>query len=210
MTAASPFRASARHATPVDPYGFARLLMDGALERIEAAREHLVNGEQPEKRFLLQAAVVIISELRADLDLPRGGVFAANLDDLYDYMCRRLGACLSNDRRSEGDPDRAAFCDRFPRIAGAYVRETIAESCRSGAAAVGEHCSDRLPAGDLQNGIAALDEVSYLLDALQSAWTYLPVTGTLSSGQKSRLLPADPDPSVGALAESGIDFQPMN
>jgi flagellar protein FliS len=106
--------------TATDPYGFARLLMDGALERIEAAREHLVNGEQPEKRFLLQAAVVIISELRADLDLPRGGPVAANLDDLYDYMCRRL---------------RAA---------------------------------------DFSNGIAALDEVSHLLDALQSAWAYLP------------------------------------
>ena len=51
---------------------------------------------------------------------------------------------MSNDRRSEGDPDRAAFCDRFPRIAGLYGRETIAERCRSGAAAVGEHCSHRL------------------------------------------------------------------
>jgi hypothetical protein len=56
-----------------------------------------------------------------------------------------LGACLTNDRRSEGGPDRAAFCDRFPRIADAYVRETIAERCRAGAAAVGEHWSDRLP-----------------------------------------------------------------
>jgi hypothetical protein len=28
------------------------------------------------------------------------------------------GACLSNDRRSEGDPQRADSCDRFPRIAG--------------------------------------------------------------------------------------------
>jgi flagellar secretion chaperone FliS len=127
MTAASPFRASARQDTPVDPYGFARLLMDGALERIEAAREHLVNGEQPEKRFLLQAAVVIISELRADLDLPRGGIFAANLDDLYDYMCRRL------------------------RVA------------------------------DFSNGIAALDEVSHLLDALQSVWTYLPAEVRVAS-----------------------------
>jgi flagellar protein FliS len=127
MTAASPFRASARHGTPVDPYGLARLLMDGAIERIEAAREHLVNGEQPEKRFLLEAAVEIISELRADLDLPRGGAFAANLDDLYDYMCRRL---------------RAA---------------------------------------DLPNGIAALHEVSHLLDALQSAWTYLPAEVRVAS-----------------------------
>ena len=168
--------------TAADPYGFARLLMDGALERIEAAREHLVNGEQPEKRLLLEAAVVIISELRTDLDLPRGGAIAANLDDLYDYMCRRLGACLSNDRRSEGDPDRAAFCDRFPRIAGAYGRETITERCRSGATAVGEHCSGRLlGAADLQNGIAALDEVSHLLDALQSAWTYLPAEVRVAS-----------------------------
>jgi flagellar secretion chaperone FliS len=131
MTAAFSIRTSAaRQAHPfpggtaTDPYGFARLLMDGALERIEAAREHLVNGEQPEKRFLLQAAVVIISELRADLDLPRGGAVAANLDDLYDYMCRRLGACV--------------------------------------------------PGADFSNGIAALDEVSHLLDALQSAWAYLP------------------------------------
>jgi hypothetical protein len=55
-----------------------------------------------------------------------------------------LGACLSNDRRNEGDPQRADFCDRFPRIAGFYVRERIAESRRCGSAAVGEHYSDRL------------------------------------------------------------------
>ena len=41
-----------------------------------------------------------------------------------------LGACLTHDRRSEGASHRAAFCDRYPRIAGAYVRETIAERCR--------------------------------------------------------------------------------
>jgi flagellar protein FliS len=161
MTAAFSIRPSATHPFPggaaADPCGFARLLMDGALERIEAAREHLVSGEQPEKSFLLQAAVVILSELRADLDLPRGGAFAANLDDLYDYMCRRL---------------RAA---------------------------------------DFSNGIAALDEVSHLLDALQSAWTYLPGTGMFSSRQKPRLLPADADASVDALAESAAgDFQPVN
>ena len=126
MTATLTFRASHRSrlgqgGPAVNPYGIARLLMDGALERIEAAREHLVNGEQPERQSQLRSAVMIISELRADLDLPRGGAIAASLDDLYDYMCRRL---------------RAA---------------------------------------DLQNGIAALDEVSHLLDALQSAWNYMPV-----------------------------------
>ena len=52
---------------------------------------------------------------------------------------KTLGACLGNDRRSEGDPQRAAFGDRFPRIAGHYVRETIAESRRCGSAAAGDH-----------------------------------------------------------------------
>jgi flagellar protein FliS len=132
MPATLTFRAShgsrlAQGGPAVNPYGMARLLMDGALERIEAAREHLVNGEQPERQSQLRSAVMIISELRADLDLPRGGAIAANLDDLYDYMCRRLGAA------------------------------------------------------DLQNGIAALDEVSHLLDALQSAWNYLPVEVRVAS-----------------------------
>ena len=138
MTATLTFRAShgsrlGQGGPAVNPYGIARLLMDGALERIEAAREHLVNGEQPERQSQLRSAVMIISELRADLDLPRGGPIAANLDDLYDYMCRRLGA------------------------------------------------SDRLLAADLQNGIAALDEVSHLLDALQSAWNYMPVEVRVAS-----------------------------
>ena len=63
-----------------------------------------------------------------------------------------IGACLADGRRSEGDPDRAASCDRFPRIADAYVRETIAGRCRSGAAAVREHQPDRLLASPSNNG----------------------------------------------------------
>jgi diadenosine tetraphosphate (Ap4A) HIT family hydrolase len=56
---------------------------------------------------------------------------------------------VTDDRRSEGDPGRACAARRisairFPRIADAYVRERIAEIRRPGAAAVGEHRSDRL------------------------------------------------------------------
>ena len=131
MPATLTFRAShgsrlGQGGPAVNPYGIARLLMDGALERIEAAREHLLDGDAA-GQSQLGSAVMIISELRADLDLPRGGAIAANLDDLYDYMCRRL---------------RAA---------------------------------------DLQNGLAALDEVSHLLDALQSAWNYMPVEVRVAS-----------------------------
>lgn len=136
MPATLTFRAShgsrlGQGGPAVNPYGIARLLMDGALERIEAAREHLLEGDAA-GQSQLQSAVMIISELRADLDLPRGGAIAANLDDLYDYMCRRLGAWLPG-------------------------------------------------AADLQNGIAALDEVSHLLDALQSAWNYMPVEVRVAS-----------------------------
>ncbi len=71
-----------------DPHGFTRILMDGALERIDAAREH--PGDPAEQRELLQAALLLVHELRADLDLREGGTIAANVDDLYDYIIRRL------------------------------------------------------------------------------------------------------------------------
>jgi flagellar protein FliS len=116
MTLAVQSRASVTNSAGSSTKGrpaVTRMLMDGALERIEAARGR---GEAAQTRQLLQSAVVIIGELRTGLDLRGGGVIAANLDDLYDYMCRRLGA----------------------------------------------------------DGIASLDEVSHLLEALRTAWPFMP------------------------------------
>jgi len=101
--------------------------MDGALERIDAARGHLENGEASRPHRLLQSAMMIIDGLRAELDLGEGGAIAANVDNLYDYMCRQLIAA------------------------------------------------------NLENRIATLDEVSHLLDALQSAWNYMPVEVRVAS-----------------------------
>jgi flagellar protein FliS len=42
--------------------------------------------------------VSIIDELRCSLDLAKGGAIAANLDDLYDYMCRQLVKANLNNR----------------------------------------------------------------------------------------------------------------
>jgi len=95
--------------------------MDGALERLDAARGHLKNGDITAKHSFLKSVLMIVAELRAHLDLSGGHAIAANVDDLYDYMCRRL---------------RAADLEK--------------------------------------NGIATLYEVSHLLDALRSAWAYLP------------------------------------
>jgi flagellar protein FliS len=105
-----------------DPHGFIGVLLDGALQRICDAREQLAAGAGPTAgaRRLLRTAKLILGELRADLDLREGGAIAANLDDLYEYIVRRL---------------RTA---------------------------------------ELTDGLAALDEVSHLLDALRTAWAFMP------------------------------------
>ena len=111
----------------IDPYGLTRLLMDGVLEHLEAAGELDEDGDPAAAGDLLESAVLLIGELRSGLDLHSGGAFAANVDDLYDYMCRRLEAHL--------------------RLADTT---------------------------DPMNGLTALHEVSYLLDALRSAWAFMP------------------------------------
>ena len=111
----------------IDPYGWTRMLMDGVLERLEAAGEREEDGDPAGAGDLLESAVLLIGELRANLDLHSGGAIAANVDDLYDYMCRRLEACLG-----------------------------LAD------------------ATDPLNGLAALHEVAHLLDALRSAWAFMP------------------------------------
>jgi flagellar secretion chaperone FliS len=104
-----------------DPHGFIGDLMDGALERIRDTRDQWAHeGSTTEAQHLLRTAKVILSGLRVDLDLLGGDALAANLDDLYDYMSRRL---------------RAA---------------------------------------ELTQGVAALDEVSHLLEALRAAWVFMP------------------------------------
>jgi len=80
-----------------DPHRLVVMLMDGALERIARARGCIEHGALQEKNELLASAVAIIDELRVSLDLKAGGPIAANLEDLYDYMCRQLvKANLSN------------------------------------------------------------------------------------------------------------------
>jgi flagellar protein FliS len=81
-----------------DPHRLIVLLMDGALERIARARGCMQNGSTADKNELISSAVAIIDELRVSLDLKGGGPIAANLDDLYDYMCRQLIKANLNNR----------------------------------------------------------------------------------------------------------------
>lgn len=73
-----------------DPQKLILMLMDGALERIAGARGCIERKDVGGKAQLLNRATQIIGELRASLDLSKGAQMAANLDNLYDYMIRRL------------------------------------------------------------------------------------------------------------------------
>ena len=115
-----------RKAGPVSR-GLAGLLLEAVRERVAAARDHLQAGNDSEREAIVQSALMLLEELRSDVDLFSGGAVAANLHDLYEYMGRRLGSA------------------------------------------------------DLQNGLAAFDEVSHLLEALHSAWVFLPVEARSAS-----------------------------
>jgi flagellar protein FliS len=93
----------------VDAYGAAAAsdrvtlilrMMQGALDRIAAARGHMQRGESGPKGEALGRAVRLIDGLRSCLDHDKGGEIAANLSGLYEYMTRRLTeGNLRNDQR---------------------------------------------------------------------------------------------------------------
>ncbi|MDH5572032.1 MAG: flagellar export chaperone FliS [Gammaproteobacteria bacterium] len=72
------------------PHRLIQMLMVGALEKIATAKGHMARGEISSKGGNISWAISIIDGLRASLDLESGGEIAQNLDDLYDYMTRRL------------------------------------------------------------------------------------------------------------------------
>ena len=81
------------------PHGMIMMLYDGAILAIAEAKSHLAAQRIPNKGQAISRAISIIDEgLRASLDLRRGGKIASDLEQLYDYMNRRLlFASLRND-----------------------------------------------------------------------------------------------------------------
>jgi flagellar protein FliS len=86
-----------------DPHRLVLMLMDGAQQRIQAARGCLERGERAHKAQMLQRALAIIDELRASVDTARGGPLAHNLQELYDYMSRQLIRANVEDRSASLD-----------------------------------------------------------------------------------------------------------
>ncbi len=73
-----------------NPHRLIQMLMEGALDRIAAARGHMERGEIQLKGAQINSAIAILDGLRASLDKDKGGEISRNLEDLYLYMTRRL------------------------------------------------------------------------------------------------------------------------
>jgi flagellar secretion chaperone FliS len=100
-----------------DRHGLVLMLMDGALERMSRAVGCIERGETARKAALLHSSVTLIAELRGSLNLAEGGALAQNLNNLYDYMTRRL--MLAN---ATNDPKRISeVLDLLNEIRGAWA-----------------------------------------------------------------------------------------
>ena len=95
----SPGRSAAREyvrvgastrVTAADPHTLILMLMNGALDSMAAAKGSMQRGAVDEKGHALSRAIAIIDGLRASLDRSASAELADNLNDLYEYMGRRL------------------------------------------------------------------------------------------------------------------------
>jgi flagellar protein FliS len=73
------------------PHRLIQLLMDGGLERLNGAKAAMERGDAATKGVLIGKALGIISGLRSSLNMDIEGTdLPERLDNLYDYMGRRL------------------------------------------------------------------------------------------------------------------------
>lgn len=71
------------------PERLIQMLLDGALNRIYTAKGELQRGEIAAKGSQIGKAISIVDGLRVSLN-PEAGAISQNLEDLYEYISRRL------------------------------------------------------------------------------------------------------------------------
>lgn len=72
------------------PHRLIQMLMQGAIEKVAMAKGFMLRKDIANKGSHISWAISIIDGLRSSLDMDSGGEIAQNLDDLYEYMTRRL------------------------------------------------------------------------------------------------------------------------
>ena len=82
--------AGSAEAAYASPHRLVQMLMEAALDKIAVASGQASRRDFEGKGKSINWAISIINGLRTSLNLEEGGEIAGNLDDLYDYMVRRL------------------------------------------------------------------------------------------------------------------------
>jgi len=70
------------------PHHLIQMLLNTALAKVVAGKAAMESNNIAARGECLGSAISIIGELRASLELEKGGEIAANLDNLYEYMVR--------------------------------------------------------------------------------------------------------------------------
>jgi len=83
-----------------DAHGLISLLFKGAIDHLLAAHGNIERKQKQEKAIRISKSIAILDGLRSSLNLVQGGEIAQNLDDLYDYMQRRLVVANADDNSS--------------------------------------------------------------------------------------------------------------
>ena len=79
------------------PHRLIQMLLAGAIEKVQLAKEHMQQGETVLKGNQISWAISIIDGLRMSLDKDSNNEISENLDALYEYMGRRLLEANMND-----------------------------------------------------------------------------------------------------------------
>ncbi len=80
------------HTEEISSHRVISLLLDGALERADQAKQAFLNAQQDELLQLLGKLMAIINGLKNSLNMQAGGEISENLDALYEYMIHRISA----------------------------------------------------------------------------------------------------------------------
>lgn len=121
------------------PHKLIIMLFDGALESVRIAAVHMKAREIEKKGNAISKAIMIVEDgLRASLDKNAGGQIARNLDELYDFIGRRLMVANLTNKTDVLDEVAGLLLD----LKGAW--EAIGD--QSGAVAVAAHAPAPAPA----------------------------------------------------------------
>jgi flagellar protein FliS len=78
------------------PHRIIQMLFSGALERLAQAKLAIGNGDIANRGLLMGKAIGIVNGLNSSLNMDAEGDVAGNLNNLYDYMLRRMSEANIN------------------------------------------------------------------------------------------------------------------